>query len=154
MLTAEENFHQYFANLRGLPDGDYRKAIHARYGMPSRASERKWENFHDRFDVAKEPNEGFRFGWIVEFDPYNPNSVPVKRTWLGRFRHEAATFVIAPSGQVVAYSATMHAASMSTSSSRTGATIRATVRRTSTSSTMACCTLPASTRTAPASGCR
>jgi secreted PhoX family phosphatase len=104
VLTAEENFHQYFANLRGLPDGDYRKAIHARYGMPSGASERRWENFYDRFDVAKEPNEGFRFGWIVEFDPYNPNSVPVKRTWLGRFRHEAATIVIAPTGQVVAYS--------------------------------------------------
>jgi secreted PhoX family phosphatase len=30
--------------------------------------------------------------------------VPVKRTWLGRFHHEAATIVIAPTGQVVAYS--------------------------------------------------
>jgi secreted PhoX family phosphatase len=41
VLTAEENFHQYFANLRRLPDSDYRKAIHARYGMPSGASERR-----------------------------------------------------------------------------------------------------------------
>lgn len=104
VLTAEENFHQYFANRNGLPNSDYRKAIHARYGMPSGTSERVWERYYDRFDIAKEPNEGFRHGWIVEFDPYDPASVPVKRTALGRFRHEAATIAIAPSGQVVAYS--------------------------------------------------
>jgi hypothetical protein len=103
VLTAEENFHQYFGNGRGLPNDDFRKAIHNRYGMPSAASERRWENYYDRFDVAKEPNEGFRHGWIVEVDPYDPTSTPVKRTALGRFRHEAATIAIAPGGQAVAY---------------------------------------------------
>jgi uncharacterized protein len=103
VLTAEENFHQYFANGRGLAADDFRKAIHGRYGMPNSASERLWEKYYDRFDVAKEPNEGFRHGWIVEVDPYDPTSTPVKRTALGRFRHEAATIAIAPGGEAVAY---------------------------------------------------
>lgn len=103
VLTAEENFHQYFGNLNGLDRNDIRFAMHRRYGMPAEASERQWEKFHKRFDVAAEPNEGFRHGWMVEVDPYDPTMTPIKRTALGRFRHEAATIGIAPSGQVVAY---------------------------------------------------
>lgn len=103
VVSAEENFHQYFANLANLPDDDPRKEVHDRYGIPDEASERLWENFHDRFDAAKEPNESFRFGWPVEIDPYDPNMTPVKRTWLGRFRHEAQTFVVTPSGKVAVY---------------------------------------------------
>lgn len=104
IVTAEENFHQYFANLAALPDDDPRKEVHARYGIPEEASELRWEQFYDRFDIAKEPNEPFRFGWAVEIDPYDPAMKPVKRTSIGRYRHEAQTFVVAPSGQVVAYS--------------------------------------------------
>jgi len=103
VLTAEENFHQYFGNLNGLDQSDPRYAAHRRYGMPAAVSERKWERFYDRFDVGKEPNEAFRHGWMVEVDPYDPTMTPVKRTALGRFRHEAATIGIAPGGQVVAY---------------------------------------------------
>lgn len=103
VVSAEENFHQYFANLGQLPDDDPRKEVHARYGVPEESSSRLWENFHDRFDVSKEPNEPFRFGWAVEIDPYDPTMTPVKRTWLGRFRHEAQTFVVTPSGKVAAY---------------------------------------------------
>ncbi|MGH2403813.1 MAG: PhoX family protein, partial [bacterium] len=47
-----------------------------------------------------EPN---RFGWIIEVDPYDPRSMPVKRTALGRFLHEGAEIVVARSGQPVAY---------------------------------------------------
>jgi hypothetical protein len=104
VLTAEENFHQYFANQGLMADDDPRKAVHKRYGVPAEGSERKWEAFHDRFDVAKDPNEPFRFGWMVEVDPYDPTMTPIKRTSLGRFRHEAATVVVAPNGRVVAYS--------------------------------------------------
>ncbi|NJN16074.1 MAG: PhoX family phosphatase [Oscillochloris sp.] len=103
VCTAEENFHQYFGNLDGLDSNDPRYAIHRRYGMPREASERKWERFYSRFDVGQEPNEGFRHGWMVEVDPYDPNMTPVKRTALGRFRHEAATFTVASNGQVAAY---------------------------------------------------
>lgn len=102
VLTAEENFNQYFANRNALPDGPVR-AAHTRMGLPSGASPRRWEMFHDRFDLVKEPNEPFRFGWIVEIDPYNPNSVPKKRTALGRAKNECATTILARDGRVVVY---------------------------------------------------
>ena len=104
ILTCEENFNQYFANNDILDDLDPRKSIHNRYGIPRKSSRRKWERFHSRFDVSQEPNEPFRSGWVVEIDPYNPNSVPRKRTALGRIKHEAATVVVAPSGRIVVYS--------------------------------------------------
>ena len=103
VLTAEENFNQYFANAEGLSAEDPRSKTHARYGMPRAASERLWEKHYDRFDIGKEPNEPFRFGWIVEVDPYDPSSAPVKRTALGRTKHEAATTVVASNGKLVVY---------------------------------------------------
>jgi secreted PhoX family phosphatase len=62
-----------------------------------------WAASVDRFDVAKEPNEPHRFGWIVEIDPYDPNFVPIKHTALGRFKHEGATPIINKDGRLVAY---------------------------------------------------
>jgi uncharacterized protein len=103
VLTCEENFNQYFANRNSLPAGDV-KVAHTRYGLPTGSSSRRWEKFHDRFDLTKEPNEPFRFGWVVEIDPYNPNSTPKKRTALGRFKHEGATTILAKDGRVVVYS--------------------------------------------------
>ena len=67
------------------------------------ASGRKWERFYDRFELTTEPNEPFRFGWIVEVDPYDPTSTPKKRTAMGRFKHEGAEMTVAPEGNVVAY---------------------------------------------------
>jgi len=104
LLTCEENFHQYFANLDSLPEDDPRKAAHARYGVPATESERRWELYHARFDLAQEPNEPFRFGWVVEVDPYDPTFLPKKRTALGRFKHEGATVVVNADGRVVVYS--------------------------------------------------
>lgn len=105
VLSAEENFDQYFGNFAALPDANPVKAYHKRaaefYGQ--HASERGWEKVYDRFDMAKEPNEVFRFGWVVEIDPTDPTSTPVKRTAMGRFKHEAATFALANSGQAVFY---------------------------------------------------
>lgn len=101
-LTAEENFNQYFANAASVTDPVV-KARLARYGVAGAASERKWERFDDRFDLAKEPNEVNRFGWVVEVDPYDPTSTPRKRTALGRFKHEAATPRITKDGRVAVY---------------------------------------------------
>ncbi len=102
-LTGEENFQQYFANLNAIAEDNPIRAMHDRFGVNEEASERLWENFYDRFDLAKEPNEPFHFGWAVEIDPYDPQSKPKKRTALGRAKHEGATSAIAPGGQVVIY---------------------------------------------------
>ncbi|MEU6140271.1 PhoX family protein [Streptomyces sp. NPDC047081] len=95
-LHGEENFNQYFANSSRTTD--------KRYGIGTGATERKWERFDKRFDVAQEPNEVHRFGYVVEFDPYDPDSVPRKHTALGRFKHEAATVRLTDDGRPVVYS--------------------------------------------------
>jgi hypothetical protein len=99
VLTAEENFHQYFG-------GDPAKTANAesfkRYGIVGEP-EYAWGKHVDRFNVEKEPNEPYRFGYMVEFDPYDPNSVPVKRTALGRFKHEGAHSFVNKDGRVVLY---------------------------------------------------
>lgn len=102
ILSAEENFNQYFAGNDGVSNETLRK-IHARYGLPAKESGRRWEAFYDRFDLSKEPNEPFRHGWIVEIDPYDPTFTPKKRTALGRFKHEGAEVSLAADGRVVAY---------------------------------------------------
>ncbi|MGH9022360.1 MAG: PhoX family protein [Acidimicrobiia bacterium] len=100
VLSAEENFDQYFTDPATLPDGPERRA-HLVYAGES--ENRGWQLHHPRFDLAKEPREPFRFGWIVEFDPYDPESVPVKRTALGRLKHEAAATVLSRDRRAVVY---------------------------------------------------
>ncbi|GAA3618649.1 PhoX family phosphatase [Lentzea roselyniae] len=102
ILSGEENFNQYFANGGQVADATT-KARLARYGMSGGATTRKWERFDKRFDLAQEPNEANRFGWIVEIDPLDPTSTPVKHTALGRFKHEGANVIVARDGRVVAY---------------------------------------------------
>jgi len=101
-LSGEENFHQYFSNASQVPAGRVAD-LHTTYGLPAGAAGYPWARHYDRFDLGKEPNEPFRFGWVVEFDPYDPQSVPKKRTAMGRIRHEGCTVHIAANGRVVAY---------------------------------------------------
>ncbi|MFM7609532.1 MAG: PhoX family protein, partial [Alphaproteobacteria bacterium] len=100
VLTGEENFNGYFG---GDPAKTPHQAIMRRYGIAGESWYNWWRHM-DRFNVEKEANESFRFGWVVEFDPYDPQSVPVKRTALGRFKHEGATHAISADGRVAFYS--------------------------------------------------
>jgi secreted PhoX family phosphatase len=101
-LSGEENFNGYFANAASVTE-PVAAARLARYGVEEAATERLWERFDSRFDVAQEPNEVNRFGWIVEVDPLDPAAPPVKHTALGRFKHEGATIRLASDRRVVAY---------------------------------------------------
>ncbi len=104
VVSGEENFNQYFANSASLEPDSVQALSAARYGLPEEASDRQWESFYDRFDLAKEPNEPFRFGWAVEIDPLDPTSTPKKRTALGRNKHEGHTSVAIDGAPVVIYS--------------------------------------------------
>jgi secreted PhoX family phosphatase len=105
VLSGEENFNQYFVGGDSVP-ADQKPAL-ARYGIPTDvrypSGSRKWDRADARFDLAANPNEVNRFGWIIEVDPFDPDSTPVKHTALGRFKHEAATVVIAPDKRAVCY---------------------------------------------------
>lgn len=98
-VMAEENIHGYFSGE--LPEGHREAANYKRLGIPEGAYE--WGAHYDRFNLAKEPNEPNRFGWIVEVDVNDPNSVPKKRTAMGRFKHEGAESIFARDGRVVFY---------------------------------------------------
>ncbi len=97
VVSGEENFNQYFDSTNA-PDDD---GALARYGITS--SGRGWERVDSRFSVAGEPHEVNRFGWIIEVDPQDPTSTPVKHTAMGRFKHEGANIRIADNGHAVAY---------------------------------------------------
>src|SRR5262245_1218592 len=98
-LFAEENFNNYFG---GNPAKTPEATSYKRYGITGKGGY-SWSKYYERFDVEKTPNEPNRFGWMVEFDPYTPNSTPIKRTALGRFKHEGATTILNKDGRVVVY---------------------------------------------------
>ncbi len=98
-LTCEENFNGYFGSTDAnfaLPE-DYK-----RYGIAAE-SVYSYEKFDARFDVSKNPNEPHRFGYVVEINPADASSKPVKRTALGRIKHENAAVTVARDGRVIVY---------------------------------------------------
>jgi secreted PhoX family phosphatase len=100
-LTCEENFNGYFA----VEAGTYSPAdaaLQKRYGVGG--DRNNWATHDPRFVVTPaSPNEPNRFGWVVEIDPFAPTAPPVKRTALGRLKHEGAFVHIADNGHVVVY---------------------------------------------------
>lgn len=103
-LAAEENIQDYFGGGETLRDADPSiREAHRR--LPTRnASAYGWEHVDPRFDLSRSPTEMLRFGWIVEINPYDPRSVPRKRTALGRFQHECAATAMTKDGRLAVYS--------------------------------------------------
>lgn len=104
-LTCEENFNGYFGSTEAVED---QKPVQAhegytRYGIGPDGWGYDYYKWDTRFDTAKNPNEPNRAGWVVEIDPTDPESTPVKHTGLGRFKHENAEVVLARDGRVVVY---------------------------------------------------
>jgi uncharacterized protein len=99
-LTCEENFNYYFSNKEAAKSSPLEKS-YARYGVPKGFY--PWARVDSRFDLAREPNECHRFGWVVEIDPFDPASTPKKRTALGRFKHEGAGSIVNKDGRYVIY---------------------------------------------------
>ncbi|MBS3952516.1 MAG: PhoX family phosphatase [Methylomicrobium sp.] len=110
-LTCEENWAGYFVNKTTPP------REHSRYGVSTSNGRYRWEaaqsgaDEYIRFDAstkAVDATEDYRNepncqGWVVEIDPFNPNSTPVKRTALGRFAHEGAWLSPPQLGQPVVF---------------------------------------------------
>ncbi|MFM8863612.1 MAG: PhoX family protein [Limnohabitans sp.] len=99
-ITCEENFNGYFGTETA---GWTPNALQNRYGIAAGGFGYGWHKGDPRFDVAVNPNEPNRFGWVVEIDPYTPGSKPKKRTALGRFKHENAECVLSKTSKAVVY---------------------------------------------------
>ena len=97
-LTCEENFNVYFGSQTKIATS----ATQQRYDLTSLGGY-QWWRYDSRFDLHSDPNEANRFGWVVEIDPFDPTSLPKKRTALGRFKHENAETALAADGRVVVY---------------------------------------------------
>ncbi|WP_227370588.1 PhoX family protein [Halomonas sp. M20] len=100
-LTCEENWPDIFINRAETLPADQQ-----RLGMPTEESRYGWETAAQdaseresefaRFDLTPRGddatqdyrNEASTFGYIVEIDPFDVKRRAVKRTALGRFRHE------------------------------------------------------------------
>ncbi|BEV11055.1 PhoX family phosphatase [Asticcacaulis sp. DW145] len=113
-LTCEENWAGYFRRASGDNANRSAKSVVAlnRYGLSqgaagannwatvtaaNTADQWKFSKWNTTVDTTKAAdgtgdyrNEANQYGWVVEIDPYDANSVPRKRTALGRMGHEGA----------------------------------------------------------------
>ena len=128
-LTCEENWATYFAMPKGSAAPDARMTqTRSRYGVrnvpyaatATTGNSQGWHTVTDqpdtnfrfsRWDVSIKGatekddfrNEPQTFGYIVEIDPTQPNSQPVKRVAMGRTAHEACVFGRLEAGKPVTF---------------------------------------------------
>ncbi|WP_076414875.1 PhoX family phosphatase [Shewanella sp. UCD-KL12] len=114
-LTCEENWPGYFVNHGELSEQQQRIGISTsggRYSWEDLAGdETETESEFSRFDITPSGdsalddyrNEANGYGYIVEIDPHDPQSVAVKRTALGRFRHEGCAYGKVEEGKPLAF---------------------------------------------------
>jgi hypothetical protein len=102
-LTCEENFNGYFGTTAAKLAAAPLTTLERRYGLSAGGFGYRWHEADPRFDFRDNPNEPNRFGWVVEIDPWNPNAMPVKRTALGRFKHEGAWTSVGADNKVAIY---------------------------------------------------
>ena len=109
-LTCEENWNGYFSNetddVAGESNPDRKLETiqnQLRYGVVKGGFGYRWHEVDERFRADLHPNESNRFGWIVEIDPWDPKDTPIKRTAMGRMKHEGAQVVIDHKDQVAFY---------------------------------------------------
>lgn len=110
-LTCEENWNGNFgatASFGGTGAVDTSVAteigkLNRRYGLSAAGFGYRWQETDPRFDLSTNPNEPHHFGWVVEIDPFEPHAPPVKRTALGRFKHESAQYVVDDAARVAFY---------------------------------------------------
>ena len=115
-LACEENIQGYFITNDANPPRET-----ARMGINADGFGYKWSNVAGdasedngefaRWNVSQTGasalddwrNEANTFGWIVEVDPTDPTSTPVKRTAMGRMRHEGCQPGRVRNGEKVAF---------------------------------------------------
>lgn len=120
-LSGEENWAGYFYRREEDSTRDAKEvASLKRYGIGNATSGRyNWSrpglsdntDLYQRWNTGKtgsSPDQDFRnvantFGWVVEIDPFNPNAVGKKRSFLGRFAHEGCWSAEAVAGQPLVF---------------------------------------------------
>lgn len=103
-LSCEENWNGNFGASGALPaPPDENGRLYRRYGLDRDGKGYHWHRVDPRFDLSENPLEPNLFGWVVEIDPFAPQSTPVKRTALGRFKHESAQYVLDQDGHLAFY---------------------------------------------------
>jgi secreted PhoX family phosphatase len=104
-LTCEENFNGNFGATGALDTSATTEIgkLNLRYGLSAAGFGYRWHTTDPRWDLTANPNEANHFGWVVEIDPFNPKAKPIKRTTMGRFKHESAQYVVDKDNRVAFY---------------------------------------------------
>lgn len=122
-LACEENWAGYFRRITAT-DNPRRSAKElasfARYGVAGNGRE-LWatvtpdtaDDLYGRWNAevrgtSTDGSDDYRngpntYGWNVEIDPFTPNSIPKKRTAMGRFAHEGAWIAKPEAGKPIVY---------------------------------------------------